>query len=152
MNEDQELNQALKHVLGIALLVIGAYLLLSHIQLSGFQSMGIRTSLYSFRAGSVPLSVTTGTIFIPFILGVIWLFYDNSKIWGWLIAGTSIVALILGVIMKMRLTMNAVSAFDMTVMLVCMFGGLGMFLAGLKNPKEKNKAQSSETEPKTNQP
>ena len=151
MNEDEELNQALKNVLGIALLAIGAYFLLSHIQLNGFQSMGIRTSLYSFRAGSYPMSVTTGSIFIPFILGVTWLFYDSSKVWGWLIAGASVVALILGVIMKMRLTMNTVSAFDMTVMLVCMFGGFGMFLAGLRKPKKITKDQANDSGSKTNQ-
>lgn len=152
MSDDQELNQALKHVLGIALLAIGAYLLLSHIQLSGFQNLGVRTSLYSFRAGSYPLSVTTGSIFIPFILGIIWVFYDSSKVWGWLISGVSIVALILGVIMKMRLTMNSVSAFDMSVMLMCMFGGFGMFLAGLKKQKKEKIEQSKSSDSKQSQP
>lgn len=139
-NNDHELNQALKYVMGIALMAIGAYLLLSHIQLTGFQNIGIRSSLYSFSAGRYPLSVTTGSIFIPFILGVIWIFYDAKKIWGWLIAGISIVALILGVIMKMRLTMSSVNAFDVGLMLTLMFGGFGMFLAAHKKPQTDKKA------------
>lgn len=138
-NDNPEVNQAIKYIMGIALMFIGAYMLLSHIQLTGFQSMGFRSSLYSFSAGRYPLSVTTGTIFIPFILGVIWLFYDSSKLWGWLIAGISIVALILGVIMKMKLTMSSVSAFDASTMLVLMFGGFGMFLSAHKKTKNDKK-------------
>jgi len=151
-SNDQELNQAIKYVMGISLMAIGAYLLLSHIQLSGFQSIGIRSSLYSFSAGRVPLSITTGSIFIPFILGVIWIFYDSKKLWGWLIAGISIVALILGVIMKMRLTMSSVSAFDAGLMLTLMFGGFGMFLsAHKKNKKMAEKNDQQQVGSKTNQ-
>tara|TARA_R110001592_G_scaffold111525_17_gene308927 strand:+ start:28121 stop:28369 length:249 start_codon:yes stop_codon:yes gene_type:complete len=81
---------------------------------------------------------------------VIWIFYDSKKPWGWLVSGISVVALILGVVMKMRLTMSTVNAFDMALMLTCMFGGFGMFLASLKKTKDETRDKDTEYS-KTNQ-
>ncbi|MFK8052157.1 MAG: hypothetical protein AB8F65_04230, partial [Woeseiaceae bacterium] len=78
-------------------------------------------------------SITSGMVLIPFMFGIGMVFY-NSRNWiGWILAGSSLLALIFGVIANMTLQMTRMSAFDLIVILVLLVGGIGLFLRSLKN-------------------
>ncbi len=113
--------------IGLSMLCIGGYLLLSKISVhSGF---GFGRGLYHFGG----FQVTSGMIFIPFFIGVMMIFWNSKNIFGWLLSGLSVVALIAGVIVNTRITLQAMSAFDMLVLLILIAGGAGLFFSSLKS-------------------
>lgn len=115
----------MQFLLGLAMMCGGGYLLLSRIIVQAPWGFGGR--IYSYGGWNM----TTGMIFIPFMIGVGFLFY-NSRNWiGWLLTLGSLVALIFGVIANLSVHLQRMSAFDLIVILVLLVGGLGLLLRSL---------------------
>ena len=113
-------------LIGIAMMIAGGYLLLNGIIVRPTFGLG----MVAFRLGGIP--VTTGIILIPFIFGVGLIFY-NAKNWlGWLLACGSVIALVAGVLANITFQFAAISAFDLLIILILTFGGLGLFLRSLR--------------------
>jgi hypothetical protein len=69
---------------------------------------------------------------VPFAFGVGMIFY-NSRNWiDWLLAGGSVVALVVGVIASINFTLVRMSAFDLLVIIIVLVGGIGLFLRSLR--------------------
>ena len=117
--------------LGLAMMCGGFYMLLQSIVIRN--SFGLGMSLHTFHLGGFNMSITSGMVMIPFMLGVGVIFYNSKNILGWILSGGSLVALIFGVISSIRFTFRAMSAFDLIVILVLAVGGLGLFLKSLKH-------------------
>lgn len=83
-----------------------------------------------FRIGGFGL--TGGMILIPFIIGVGIVFYDSRLWYGWLLGGASLLALIVGAIASVRFSFAGMSAFDLIVILVLLFGGIGLVLRSVR--------------------
>lgn len=113
--------------IGLIMLCGGMYLLLNSISIHGHYGIGSR--LYSIGG----FGVTSGMVMIPFMFGVGMIFYDARNLFGWLLAGGSLVALIFGVISSIQFTFRSMSAFDLIVILVLAVGGLGLFIRSLKS-------------------
>jgi len=92
-------------------------------------------------------SVTSGMIMIPFIFGVAIIFYNKRNIARWVLACGSLVALIAGVIASIHFNFRAMSAFDLIVILVLAFGGLGLFLRSLRDADEAEAAANAAPKP-----
>ncbi len=114
--------------LGLGMLVGGGYLLLSSIIVTSRFGMGMR--LFSVGGG---FGVTTGMVLIPFIGGVLLVFYDSKNKAGWLLGGSALLALVFGVISSIHLRLRNMSVFELLVLLVLCFGGLGLMLRSLKS-------------------
>ena len=112
--------------IGIVMLCGGIYLLLNSITIHAHY--GFSSRLYNFGG----YGVTSGMIMIPFMFGVGMIFYHAKNIFGWILAGGSLVALIFGVISSIQFTFRSMSAFDLIVILVLAVGGLGLFLRSLR--------------------
>lgn len=111
--------------LGVAMSIAGGYLLLNALRvLHGFG--GGLFALGNFR-------VTGGMILIPFIIGTGIIFYDSSRWYGWALAAGSLLALIIGAIASVRFSFEGMSAFDLIVILVLLFGGIGLVLRSVKD-------------------
>ena len=111
-------------LLGAAMTIVGGYLLLNSLRvLHGFGG-----GLFSFGG----FSVTGGMILVPFIIGLGIIFYDTSKWYGWALAGGSLLALIVGAIVSVRFSFVDMSAFDLIVILVLLFGGIGLVLRSVR--------------------
>ncbi len=125
-------------LLGLVMMCGGFYLLLNSIVVrAGF---GLGYSIYSFGG----FNVTSGMVMIPFIFGVGMIFYNSRNPLGWLLAVGSLVALIFGVIASVNFRFRPMSAFDLMVIFVLSFGGLGLFLSSLRRHSNGDKAGDSD--------
>lgn len=115
-----------RFLIGLVMLCGGLYLLLNSINI--YSNYGFSARLY--RVGGY--GVTSGMIMIPFMFGIGMVFYNARNIFGWLLAGGSLVGLIFGVIASIQFTFQSMSAFDLVVILVLSVGGLGILLSSLK--------------------
>ena len=112
-------------LIGLVMMCGGFYMLLNAIIVRAHFGFGNR--LYSVGG----FSITSGMIMIPFIFGVCFIFYNSKNYLGWILAGGSLVALIFGAIASINFSFQRMSAFDLIVILVLTFGGLGLFLRSL---------------------
>ena len=105
--------------------VAGGYLLLNALRV-----------LHGFGGGLFGIggfNVTGGMILIPFIIGVGIIFYDATRWYGWALAGGSLLALVIGAIASVRFSFEGMTAFDLIVILVLLFGGMGLVLRSVKD-------------------
>lgn len=114
-------------LIGIVMMVAGFYLLFNSIVIDSRFGLGMR--LY----GVGGLGITSGMLMIPFIAGVVFIFYSARYPVGWLLSVGSLVALIVGVLANSQFRFSSMSAFDLIVILVLAFGGLGLFLRSLRH-------------------
>jgi hypothetical protein len=112
--------------IGIVMMIAVGYLLLRGIMVR--PQFGVGNAMYSI----VGFPVTTGLVLVSFAFGVGMIFY-NSRNWiGWLLAGGSVVALVVGVIASINFTLVRMSAFDLLVIIILLVGGIGLFLRSLR--------------------
>lgn len=128
--------------LGLGMMGVGFYMLLSKIIVSSSFGMGHR--LYSVNAGGMNFGLTTGMIFIPMIFGIGMIFYNAKSIWGWALSAISLAAMIFGVISSTKIRLATMTSFDLIVILILSFGGVGLFLRSLKKAEsiEETKKKS----------
>jgi uncharacterized protein len=115
-----------KFLLGIALFIVGMYLLLKNIYVQ--YNFGFSSQLY--RWGGI--SVNSGMLLLPFMLGLGMIFYNSKKNTGWILAVGSISLLMIGIITSINFTLAGMSALDILIILTCIAGGLGLFLSSLR--------------------
>ena len=124
-------------LLGLVMMCGGFYLLLNSIVVrAGF---GFGYSLYAVGG----FNITSGMVMIPFIFGVGMIFYNSRNPLGWLLAVGSLVALIFGVIASVNFRFRPMSAFDLMVIFVLSFGGLGLFLSSLRRHSGRGRDSDS---------
>ncbi len=117
---------SLTFFIGLAMMIAGGYLLLSNIVIRPI--FGFRTA--AFNIGG--FGITTGMILIPFIFGVGLIFYNGQSKLGWVLAVGSVIALVAGVISNLTIQFAALNIFDLLVILILLFGGIGLFLRSLR--------------------
>lgn len=111
---------------GLLMMATGGYLLLDAIRVASVFRWNL--SLYSW--GGVGL--TTGSILIVFVFGVGFLFYNFRSLVGWALTAGSLVALIFGILRRLQFHLEPISLFDLLLMLVLLFGGVGFFLSSFR--------------------
>ncbi len=117
----------LQFLIGIVMMVAGFYLLFNAISIDSRFGLGMR--LYGIGG----VGITSGILMIPLIAGIIFIFYNVRNVIGWVLSVGSLVALIVGVLANARFSLRGMSSFDLIVILVLAFGGLGLFLRSLKS-------------------
>jgi hypothetical protein len=120
---------SLSFFIGLIMACAGFYLLLDNIVVS--QGFGFGSALYRIPYGG-GWNVTGGSLLIPFMFGVGWIFYDARAPWGWILAGGALAAIVFGVIMNLSINIRAMSLLDLIIILVLMVGGLGIFARSLR--------------------
>jgi len=117
----------IQFLIGIVMMIAGFYLLFNAISVETRFGLGMR--LYNMGG----FNITSGTLMFPFIAGVIAIFYNSKNPLGWLLSGGSLVALVAGVLASIQFSFRSMSAFDLMVILVLSFGGLGLLLRSVRS-------------------
>ena len=112
---------------GLAMMIGGGYLFFDSIRVVS----NFRWGYGLYRAGNYSLS--SGMVLIPFIFGIGFIFYNSRNPIGWVLSSGSLLALAFGVIRSIRFTFQNMSSFDLLVILVLLFGGVGLFLSSLRS-------------------
>ena len=107
--------------IGLAMLIGGVYLFLDNIQLIQF---GLSYRFFSYGG----YHLTTGLVFIPFIFGIVLVFYDSRLDIGWWLCILSLLLIVYGVLRSIQFRFIPMSAFELSLILVLGFGGLGLIL------------------------
>jgi hypothetical protein len=124
-------------LLGFAMMCGGFYMLLNAIVVTS--NFGFGYPVYGYSAFGGMHAITSGMIMIPFLFGVGIIFYNSKNLIGWGLAVGSLVALIFGVIASVNFQFRSMSVFDLIVILVLSFGGLGLFLRSLRDAEDRSK-------------
>ena len=76
---------------------------------------------------------TFGLSLLPFIAGVLMLFMDGRSKVGWLLLLGGVVIILAGILMNLRIYFEPTSLFNTLLMLVLLFGGVGLIARALKS-------------------
>lgn len=120
-----------RFLMGLGMMCGGFYMLLQSITVSASFGMGMH--IFGASMWGYHLTITSGMVMIPFILGVAMIFYNAKNFIGWMLAFGSTSALIYGVIASTHFSLRTMSAFELMFILVSSFGGLGLFLSSLRS-------------------
>src|SRR5436309_1291116 len=114
-------------LIGFAMACAGGWLLTNQVTVTGdFFGSSFMMPFVNYRMHSFGLSL------IPFILGVGFLFYNGKSIAGWLLAIAGLVIILVGILMSLHIYFQPTSLFNTLLMLVLLFGGLGLMVRSLK--------------------
>ena len=105
--------------LGLAMVVVGAYLLLTRVTVGSGAWL-----LWGYSAFGMSL--------LPLLIGVGWLFFDGKSLGGWILTALGALIIFAGIIANMHIYFAATSLFDTLVMLALLAGGLGLIARSLK--------------------
>jgi hypothetical protein len=106
-------------LMGLVMAVAGGYLLTSRVTVtSGFWTW----SGYD----------TFGLSLVPLIFGIGILFFNGRSVLGWLLLVGGAVIILAGILVNLRIYFEHTSLFNTLVMLVLLFGGIGLMARGVK--------------------
>jgi hypothetical protein len=70
---------------------------------------------------------------VPFIFGILLLFFNGRSVIGWLLLFIGVVLILAGIILNLQIYFGHTSLFELIVMLVLLFGGLGLLARSLRS-------------------
>lgn len=109
-------------LIGFALAVAGGWLLMNQVVVSGGS-----WAIWGYNSFGLSL--------LPFILGVGLLFFDGRSVLGWLLVLAGLVIIFAGVIVNLRVYFLSTSLFNTLLMLVLLFGGIGLIARSLRSQR-----------------
>lgn len=106
-------------LMGFAMACTGAYLLANQVSVGG--------SYWSFYGAN-----SFGITLLPMTIGIAMLFFNGRSVIGWLLTVAGALFVLAGVIANMHIYFRPTSLFNVIVMLVLLFGGIGLVARALR--------------------
>jgi hypothetical protein len=103
-------------VVGLAMVVIGGYLLLDQVTVHGGY----------WRWGGWGGQSSFGITLIPLLFGIGILFFDGQSKVGWVLAGGGALIILAGIITNLDINFRQTSLFNTLIVLGLLVGGLGL--------------------------
>ena len=127
-------------LIGVVMACVGGWLLTNQVTVtSQYFASGFLIPVVNYRMNEFGLSL------IPFIAGIGFLFFNGKSLWGWLLTIAGLGIIVAGILMSLNIIFRATSLFNVLMMLVLLFGGVGLIARSLKSmpptPKEEEKQQ-----------
>ena len=113
---------ALKFLFGLALSIIGTYLLLDSVRIQTGH-----TGMFSGRMGGMGGTASMGVLFVPLFIGVTALFFNARMAWAWVVTWIGLAIIVIDVVSRIRPVMNMKLSY-LIIMLILIAGGLGLML------------------------
>jgi hypothetical protein len=104
---------------GLAMAIVGAYLLLQQVTVSS----GL-WQLWGYNAFGLSL--------VPLLIGILMLFFDGRSKVGWLLTVGGALIILAGIITNLTIFFRPTSLFNTIVILVLLFGGVGLIARSLR--------------------
>lgn len=114
-------NELLQFFVGVLLLGAGLFMLSKRVI--------VHSSWYVWRIGGFDLS--SGTVTIPLIIGIIWYFVNNKSIAPKILIVLSVIFIIITIIMSVRINFVTTSMFDYILIFGMAAAGTGLLLKTL---------------------
>ena len=131
-------NEMLQFIAGILMLVAGLFILSQKVVVSN-----------SFFYGELTLGgihFSSGLIMIPLIAGIIWMFASGGSFASKLMTGFGVFVIVLSIILSTNIHLVRMKLFDWIVILVLIFGGVGLLIKVLFVGQNKEKKEKSSLE------
>jgi len=123
-------------LLGFAMACAGGWLLTNQVTVSSqYFASGFMVPVINYQMNTFGLSL------VPFIIGIGFLFYNGKSLTGWLLTVGGLAIILVGILMSLHIYFQPTSLFNTLVMLVLLFGGLGLVLRSLKAMPREEPAQ-----------
>ncbi|MDF2376869.1 MAG: hypothetical protein P1U81_11540 [Verrucomicrobiales bacterium] len=90
------------------------------------------------RGGGLMETTSMGIVLLPLFVGVIVLFFDVKKSWGWALLGLGIIILGIEIVSRFR-PVIAIKGTHLFLLIVLMAGGLGMMLRGYVEDRRRGR-------------
>jgi hypothetical protein len=127
--------------LGLAMAAAGGWLLTNQVVVSSeYFASGFMVPMVNYRMNTFGLSL------LPFIVGIGFLFFNGKSLVGWILTIAGLAIIMAGILMSLHMFFRPTSLFNTLVMLVLLFGGIGLVARSLKAMPRQEEAPS--TEPK----
>jgi len=107
-------------LIGFVMAVAGGYLLTSQVTVTSGM-----WALWGYNSFGLSL--------LPFIVGVLMLFFDGRSKIGWLLLIAGVVIILAGIIVNLRIYFEPTSLFNTLTMLALLAGGIGLLARSLKS-------------------
>ncbi len=117
--------------IGFAMMVGGGYLFLDAIKV--VNQFGFHRHIYSLGS----FNLTGGMVLIPFIFGIGIIFYNSKQPLVWILSTSSLIMLCFGIISNIKFHLRRMSAFELIMIFILLFGGTGLFLSSLRSIDKK---------------
>ncbi len=117
-DKEKKASDFIEFYIGILLIIAGVFFLLS--------KAVVRSGFYGFTVGGI--SISTGLVVIPLMLGIIWLVNNPKSILARLITIAGSIFIVGSIIINIRITFTTTSMFDYLIMMLLIAGGLGLIL------------------------
>ncbi len=112
-------------LIGFAMAVAGGYLLTQQVTVtSGYWH------LWGYNAFGLSL--------VPLLFGVALLFFNGRSVIGWLLLIAGAVIVLAGILLNLEIYFRSTSLFNTLLMLVLLFGGLGLIARSLRSHPERD--------------
>ena len=111
-------NELLQFFIGIVLIGVGLFMLSKRVM--------VHSSWYIWRIGGFDLS--SGTVTIPLIIGIIWYFFNNKSIVPKILIVLGIIFIVATIIMSVRINFVTTSMFDYILIFGMTAAGSGLLL------------------------
>ena len=122
-----------KFLIGAVLTVAGVWLFFDSVRFTsghmGLISGVISSGRGSGGGGGLMETTSMGIVLVPLFIGVIALFFDVRKMWGWALVGLGLIILGVEVVSRFRPIM-AIKGTHLIMLIVLMAGGLGLMFRG----------------------
>jgi hypothetical protein len=107
-------------LMGFAMTCTGAYLLANQVS--------VGSGYWSFYGTN-----SFGITLLPMMIGIAMLFFNGRSVIGWLLTAGGSLFILAGVITNLHIYFRPTSLFNVIVMLVLLFGGLGLVARALRS-------------------
>jgi len=118
----------IKFLIGAALAAVGVWLFFDSVQFTTRHG-GLVSGAISRGRGGLMETTSMGIVLAPLFIGVIALFFDVRRKWGWVLTGLGLVILGVEVVSRFRPVM-AIKATHLFLLILMIAGGLGLMLRG----------------------
>ena len=107
-------------LLGLAMAAGGGYLVTQQVTVTG--------GYWNFNGHNA-----FGLTLLPLLFGVGLLFFNGRSVLGWVLAVAGSAILLAGILMNLQIYFQSTSLFNTLMMLVLLFGGLGLIARSLRS-------------------